>query len=168
MCLTKASVTSLPEVLPLCAKTQRDRTSSLCAQSTSTHELVVCFHRPSGLKLHSSVASNMSRFNVPLASLPEDLCGHIFCIEQWANLKFSHAEDWTKQNQGWVLEFKGDLYKFSEDTFATIKRRLQLEFQYEPNRFTLDEAIAIYGKDATRFEDIDCNYQCDGYRIYIK
>jgi hypothetical protein len=110
----------------------------------------------------------MNRFKVLLNDLPDDLAGHIFCIEQWTNLKFSHAEDWTAQNQGWVLEFKGDLYKFTEDTFTTIKRRLQLEFQYEPNRLTLDEAIAIYGKDATRFEHIACNCQCDGYRIYIK
>lgn len=62
MCLTKANVTSLPKVLPLCVKTRRDRTSSLCAQSIPTHELVVGFHRPSGLKLHNSVASNMSTF----------------------------------------------------------------------------------------------------------
>lgn len=110
----------------------------------------------------------MSRFNVPLASLPKDLCGHIWCIEQWTNLKFSHAEDWTKQNQGWVLEFKGDLYKFEEDNFDSIKRRLQLEFQYEPERLTLDEALELYGNDATAYEFLESNYQCDGYRIYIK
>ena len=109
----------------------------------------------------------MSRFKVLLNDLPKDLAGHIFCIEQWTNLKFSHAEDWTAQNQGWVLEFKGDLYRLKGDNFNSIKRRLQLEFQRDPRLHTLDEAIALYGKNATRFEGLEVNCKCDGYRIYI-
>jgi hypothetical protein len=110
---------------------------------------------------------DMSRFKVLLNDLPDDLAGHIFCIEQWTKLKFSHAEDWTAQNQGWVLEFKGDLYKYEEDNFDSIKRRLQLEFQKDPHLHTLDEAFFLYGEKATRFEDLEVNYNCDGYRIYI-
>lgn len=109
----------------------------------------------------------MSRFNITINELPDDIHNNIICIQLWTNLKFDRAEDWTAQGQGWVLKFKGSLYK-NDITYDDIIKRLQMEFQIiNPGLYTIEQALSLYGKKATRFEDLQVNYQCDGYDIFI-
>jgi hypothetical protein len=38
----------------------------------------------------------------------------------------------------------------------------------DPMYYTLEQAIFLFGeKEATAFENIQVNYQCDGYDIFI-
>lgn len=102
-----------------------------------------------------------NRFAVHFEELSNEMKDHIICIQLHTNLKFDKAEDWTAQNQGWVLKFKGDLYKFKNQTYDDVIYCLKLEFQHNPHLRTLEEG------DTTQFEDIQCNYQCDGYDIFL-
>lgn len=100
----------------------------------------------------------MSRFNIKFEELSNELKGHIECIQLWTKLKFVKAQDWTKQNQGWVLEFTGDLYKFEEQNYDNIAERLKMEFQHNPHIYTLEN-------DTTQFEKLDPSE--DGWIIYL-
>lgn len=110
-----------------------------------------------------------NRFNIALNELPDDIHDTIICIQAMTNLKFDKAEDWTAQNQGWVLKFKGNLYKYEEQTYDTIVHSLKFMFmKKDPMYYTLEQAIFLYGeKEATAFEHLRVNCQCDGYDIFI-
>lgn len=107
------------------------------------------------------------RFAVPFEELSDEMKDHIICIQLWTNLKFDKAEDWTAQGQGWVLKFKGDLYK-GDNTYNDVIKMLQMEFQtVNPGLHTIEQALFLYGKKATQFEGLQVNHQCDGYDIFL-
>lgn len=108
----------------------------------------------------------MNRFNLPLEALPNQIADSISSIEAWTNLHFIKAQDWTMKNQGWILEFSGELYKYDEQTLDDIILRLKMEFQRDPHLYTLEEAERVYGDQATLFEDIEV--ADNGWRIYLR
>lgn len=99
-----------------------------------------------------------NRFNIQFEELSNKLKGHIECIQLWTNLTFIRAQDWTKQNQGWALEFEGELYKFEEQNYDNIVERLKREFQHNPHICTLEN-------DTTQFEELATSE--NGWIIYL-
>lgn len=109
-----------------------------------------------------------NRFAVPFEELPDDMKDHIIIIQLHTNLVFDKAEDWTAQNQGWVLKFKGDWCK-GDNRYDDVIKDLQMEFMLaNPGLYTIEEALFYYGEKATAFECMRVNYNCDGYDLFIK
>lgn len=108
-----------------------------------------------------------NRFAVPFEELSDTMKDHILIIQLRTNLKFDKAEDWTAQNQGWVLKFKGDWMK-GDNTYDEVIKSLQAEFMLaNPGLYTIEEALFRFGKKATAFEGMRCNCTCDGYDMFI-
>lgn len=101
----------------------------------------------------------MSRFNVQKEDLPAYLQNAIFCIEQLTPLVFNHAEDWTKQNQGWVLHMD------CVDCYDVFAKREQIEFNIKA-QFCHNPSTKCVAEDTSDFEELE--YKEDNkFAIYL-
>lgn len=101
----------------------------------------------------------MSRFNVQKEELPAYLQDAIYVIELQTPLKFNHAENWTMQNQGWVLHMDcADCY----DVFANKE---QIEFNIKA-QFCHNPSTKCIAEDTSDFEELE--YKGDNeFAIYL-
>ena len=101
----------------------------------------------------------MSRFSISKENLPDYIQNAIFIIELQTPLKFKNAQDWTKQNQGWVLEMTCD------DCHKVFENKEQIEFTIKA-QFCHNPAIKTIQEDTSDFEELEY-VAGNNFRIYI-
>lgn len=101
----------------------------------------------------------MSRFNVQKEELPAYLQDAIYVIELQTPLTFNHAENWTMQNQGWVLEMQCD------DCYDVFAKQEQIEFNIKA-QFCHNPSTKCTAEDTSDFEELE--YKGDNeFAIYL-
>ena len=101
----------------------------------------------------------MSRFSKTKEQLPGYLQNAIFCIEQLTPLRFKNAQDWTMQNQGWVLEMQCD------DCYDVFAKQKQVEFNIKA-QFCHNPSTKCIVDDTSDFEELE--YKEDNkFAIYL-
>lgn len=101
----------------------------------------------------------MSRFNVSKEQLPGYIQNALLCIEAQTPLRFTSAEDWTNQLQGWVLKFTCD------DCHKVFENKDKVEFTIKA-QFCHNPSIKCVEEDSSDFEELE---YVDGnnFRVYL-
>ena len=90
----------------------------------------------------------MSRFSVSKQDLPDYIQDALFCIESLTPLRFTKAQDWRYQLQGWVLEFKVN------DEYEVFANTAKIEFIIK-QQFCLNPSIKCTEEDTSDFEEME-------------